>query len=116
MLSDALRLPRINISEREQEKMADILNELPNAKAVVMFYENQKGEYKFLFTDLDQKEFEMLFMEIHRHVQVSEFFKTLIETIEDVRKDFAKANELIIKGVDYIRLKKPIENNLKSKL
>src|SRR5688572_979812 len=115
MLSDALKLPRINISEREQEKMTDVLNELSSAKAVVMFYENQKGEYKFLFTDLDQMEFEMMFMEIHRHVQVSEFFKTLIERIEEVRKDFAKTNELIIKGVDYIRLKKSIEKPINPK-
>ena len=111
MFRKALSLPRISITEREQEKMEDILRELPHAKTVVMCYENKNGEYKFLFTDLGQKEFEMMFMEIHRHIGVSEFFKLLICTIEEVRKDFTKANELIVQAVQYIQLKNNQNNN-----
>jgi hypothetical protein len=74
-------------------------------------YENKEGKYKFLFTDLGQREFEMLFMEIHRHVAVTEFFKVLSDTIEDVRKDFMRVNELIVQAVEYIQIKNKQINN-----
>lgn len=113
MISPALKLPRISCTDREQQSMADILHDIDYAKAIVTFYETKKGEFKFLFSDLGESEFALVLMEIHRHVEVFNFFKLVIITIEKMREDFTKSLEIINKSVEYLKLKKRT-NNTKS--
>lgn len=105
MKLDALSLPRISCTDREQEKMTDILNDLSYAKSIVTFYETSEGESKFLFTDFSEKEFIMVMQMIHRHVQVFDFFKLIIATIEECRKDSEKGYNLCCKAIEYIKLR-----------
>ncbi len=106
MIKGALNLPRISCLELEQENIENILKDISRAKAVVTFYETVKGEYKFLFTDLGENEYALLLMQIHRNVEVFDFFKLIIITIEEMRKDFAKTLEFTNKAVEYLKLKR----------
>ena len=110
MISKALRNPRITCSERDQESMTDILNDLHHAKTVFTFYETSKGEYKTLFTGIGENEFKLLMMQIHRHVEFYDTFKLIIDTIDKMREDFEKSLEYANKAVEYIKLKQRNKN------
>lgn len=107
-MKSALRLPRMSISKVETliqlEKVFDLIRK---AKNVITFFRDEQGEFRFLYTDLDEEEFLMLTILMNRHIEVFEFFKTAILDIENYRNNPPEHDDhFTYKALEYIKMRK----------
>jgi hypothetical protein len=94
---------------RHQTDREVILDELRGAETVLAFYITKKGDNRAVFTDLDVPLFLFLLVVLSRNIEIYDFIKKVMETIEKYRE--LPLEKHILEAVEYIHLKqsKPIE-------
>ena len=77
-----LILPKIDNYKVDYQDTEVALHQVRNAKVCFTMYEIMDGEYKFLFSDFGENEFEMLLILFDKNPQLREFIRGAIVNTE----------------------------------
>src|SRR5688572_30470003 len=80
-------LPRMKMTEKHEYDRKDILKEMEDAPILLAFYHTKKGDNRAVFTDLCVPMFLFLLVILTRNIQVLDFLKKAIETLEKYRDE-----------------------------
>lgn len=109
----AFDLPKMRISKVENlvqlERVFDLLRE---ARNIVTFLRDDKGEFRFLYSDFGEDEYLMMSILMLRHIEVYNFFKLAVIDIEKNRQIPCEEHDFTYKALEYIKLGKLSHLNL----
>lgn len=106
-MKNAFSLPKMTISKIETLIQLDrVFDLIRKASNVITFFRDEKGEFRFLYTDLGEDEFLMMTILMHRHIEVFEFFKTAVLDIENYRNAPNHDDAFTYKALEYLNIRK----------
>jgi hypothetical protein len=105
-MPNAFDLPKMTITDKYDYDKDEVLKELRSAPAILTFYKTKEGEYRFLFTGFDYEELMALIVPMNRHIQLFNFMKSAMISIEKLRNEELNAHEFILNAIEFIRINK----------
>jgi len=110
----AFNLPKMKISTADDfVKMERVFDLMREAKNIITFLRDEKGEFRFLYSDLGGDEFLMMAILMNRHIEVFNFIKLVVLDIEKNRQVPCEEHDFTYKALEYIQLKKLSNINFK---
>lgn len=112
-MRSAFDLPKMRMTKVENLiKLEEVFKLIKQAKNVMAFFRDEKGEFRFLYTDIGEDEFLMMSILMHRHIEVYNFFKLAIIDIEKNRQIPCEEHDFTYKALEYIKLGKLAHLNI----
>jgi len=105
MITNPFKMPPMILTNLyDTIQFESVIDEIRKARNILLLMRDERGEHRFIYSELGEVELLMTIILMYRHIEVFNFFKLVILDIEKGRESPETCNDFSYKVLEYVRL------------